>query len=86
MFGLYQSDANREGETGIHKRILCFREGNEGSDEDILEIKVYRCRGRRPCSPVLERYGGKKLGNGGSAKKDVQGNVRSVMTSSSEDF
>lgn len=82
MFGLYKSEAKREGESGIQKRILCFREGHEGSDDDILEIKVYRCRGRRPRSPILESYGGKKVGIGVTDKKENEGNIRSVMPSS----
>lgn len=84
MFGLYESDANREGESGIQKRILRFREGHEGTDDDILEIKVYRCRGRKPCSPVLESYGGHKVGNGDTMKKKIDGNIRSVMSSTSD--
>lgn len=76
MFGLYESDAKMEGETGIQKKILCFRDESEGSDEDILEIKVYRCKGRRPSPPVLESSGSNKLGNGGTVKRKSEGNIR----------
>lgn len=82
MFGLYGSEANGEGETGIQKRILCFREGYEGSDDDILEIKVYRCKGRRPCSPVLESYRGNNVEDGSTVEKEIEGNMRSVTSCS----
>lgn len=85
MFGLYESEAKREGESGIQKRMLCFGDEFEGSDDDILEIKVYRCRGRRPCSPVTESYGGIKVGNEGTVKREMKGNIRSVMFSSLEE-
>lgn len=76
MFGLYESEVKKEGESEIQKRVLCFRDGHEGSDDDILEIKVYRCRGRRPCSPILESYGGDQVGNMSAVKKETRGNIR----------
>lgn len=82
MFGLFESEAKKEGESGPQKRILCFQDRYEWSDDDILEIKVYRCRGRRPCSPILESYGGNEVRNGSTVKKEMKGNIRSVMSSS----
>ena len=82
MFGIYKSEAKREGESGLQKRILCFHDRYEYSDDDILEIKVYRCRGRRPCSPILQSYGGTEIRNGRTIKEEMEGNIRSFMSSS----
>ena len=78
VFGLYKSDADEEGESGIQKRILCFREESRGSDDDILEMKVYRCKGRRPCSPTLECYGRGHMEIEGTSERETNGNLRSV--------
>lgn len=78
VFGLYKSDADEEGESSIQKRILCFREESRGSDDDILEMKVYRCKGRRPCSPTLESYGRGHMEIEGTSERETNGNLRSV--------
>lgn len=74
MFGLYESEAYGH----IQKRILCFGEGCEGSDDDVLEMKVYRCKGRKRCSPILDVYGGEHGRMGSTYKEAIQGNMRSV--------
>lgn len=52
MFGLYDSGDCWMGETGVERRILCFGRGakpgeNTAVDQnDVMEIKIYRAKGR----------------------------------------
>ena len=75
MFGLFESPADGK----IQKRILCFGEGCGGSDDDILEMKVYRCKGRKRCTPILDTYGGKTGKMRSSFKEEIEGNMRSGL-------
>lgn len=79
MFALYESHTSWKGESEIEKRALCFGEGYKSSDEDILEIKVYRCKGRRRCPPILKRYWGLPVRDGNEIEKQMEGRIRSVI-------
>jgi hypothetical protein len=79
MFGLFGSGTNWKGEPEFQKRVLCFGEGYRSSDDDLLEIKVYRCKGRKRCPPVLKRYGGVPVRDGNEIEKQTEGSIRSVM-------
>jgi hypothetical protein len=77
MFGLYRSDAHGK-EPVIQKRMICFGQGYRSSDDEVLEIKIYRCKGRKRCPPVLERYGGESVESESNVKKEIEGSIRSV--------
>lgn len=81
MFGLYRSnvDGKEELETPeMQKRMICFGQGYRSSVDDVLEIRVYRCKGRKRCPPVLERYGGESVETESKVKKELEGSIRSV--------
>ncbi len=52
MFGLYASGDCWMGETGVERRILCFGRGAKPGEntavdqDDMMEIKIYRAKGR----------------------------------------
>ncbi|KAG7008755.1 hypothetical protein G7Y79_00004g013390 [Physcia stellaris] len=54
VFGLYDSGGRWDGESTVERRMLCFS-GSENPD-DVMEIKVYRAKGRQRVEPELLDY------------------------------
>lgn len=88
MFGLYDSAAYGMGETGVERRILCFGRGaksdeNTAVDQDeVMEIKIYRAKGRMRIKPRVDNLqdvirGAEKLK--GPAPKAVD-SIRQAMS------
>lgn len=62
MFGLYCAGESRLGKSGIEKRVFCFAgedygngqlRGNRDRLMDVMEVKVYRAKGRKRIWPEL---------------------------------
>lgn len=62
MFGLYDSGNRWMGETGIERRVLCFSKGEKSGEDtavdhdDVMEIKIYRAKGRMRIKPRLDEF------------------------------
>ena len=52
--GRYDSGGRWDGESTVERRMLCFS-GSENPD-DVMEIKVYRAKGRQRVEPELLDY------------------------------
>ena len=62
MFGLYRAGEYQQGKPGIEKRVFCFASEDSGSRKgfgsrdrlgDVMEVRVYRARGRKRTWPEL---------------------------------
>lgn len=62
MFGVYCAGDSRLGKVGIEKRVFCFASEEYGSGKvdgsrerlgDVMEVRVYRARGRKRIWPEL---------------------------------
>lgn len=82
MFGLYDS------ETGVERRILCFGRGakpgeNTAVDQDeVMEIKIYRAKGRMRIKPRVDNLQD-AIGGAKNLKGPVPnaiGSIRQAMT------
>ena len=63
MFGLYDYGEKWKGQPLIERRILCFGNDKKGAKKvlenylgDLVEIRVYRARGRKQIQPFTESY------------------------------
>lgn len=59
MFALYDSGKTRNGLPEFERRVLCFGSGDGDSKNslgDVMEMRVYRSRGRKRIQPVLESF------------------------------
>ena len=84
MFGLYDSGDCWMGETGIERRVLCFGRGAKPGEnvavdsKDVMEIKIYRAKGRMRIKPQVDDFqaliGG--VENRKGPKPNAIGNVR----------
>ena len=70
MFGLFDSEQSWFGENGIEKRAFCFAGENGGAGRmrsnnlgDVMEVKVYRSKGRRRTEPEMVQFGQSALSN-----------------------
>lgn len=62
MFGLYDSGDCWMGESGVERRILCFGRGAKPGENpavdssDVMEIKIYRAKGRMRIKPQIDEF------------------------------
>ena len=62
MFGLYDSGDYWMGEIGIERRVLCFGRGAKPGEnvavdpKDVMEIKIYRAKGRMRAKPQVDGF------------------------------
>ena len=75
MFGLFASQGVDKGKGSVEKRVLCFSsqdasEQSTGSDPlgDVLEVKVYRSKGRKRIKSQVQDF--KKFGIGNNLIRD----------------
>ena len=54
MIARYDSGLSWEGESTVERRMMCFS-GSENPN-DVMEIKVYRAKGRQRITPQLQDY------------------------------
>jgi len=87
MFGLYDSGDCWMGETGVERRILCFGRGVKlGEDtavdpDDVMEIRIYRAKGRMRIKPRVDSFQN-AIGGAENMKglaPNALGSVRQVM-------
>ena len=84
MFGLYDSGESWMGESGVERRILCFGRGakpgeNMAADlEDIMEIKIYRARGRKRIKPRVDDFHDLIGGTEGALKSSKPNSIGSI--------
>ena len=80
MFGLFDAEPGWFGEGGVEKRAFCFareRGGeavNEGGLGDVLEVRVFRSKGRRRTEPEMGRFAQSALGDEASGGGEQQNN------------
>lgn len=73
MFAMSDSGQSWKGQPVIERRAMCFESPEEAASpvhasnsfEDVMELKVYRSKGRKRIQPILESLG---LASGGSNK------------------
>lgn len=63
MFGLFESEQSWYGEHGIEKRAFCFATEDGGASRmrsdnlgDVMEVRVYRSKGRRRTEPEMTPF------------------------------
>ena len=84
MFGLYDSGDCWMGDSGIERRVFCFGRGAKPGDStavdpsDVMEIKIYRAKGRMRIKPRIDEFrhviGGSENGKG--PKSNTIGSIR----------
>ena len=83
MFGLFTSRKVRNGRRAVEKRVLCFSSqetSGQSTDEDplsdVVEIRVYRSKGRKRVEPQVQVF--EKLGIGKSLVRGSAGHNRGI--------
>lgn len=79
MFALYESNETRIGKPAPERRVLCF--GSEsGSPKsgfgDVMELRVYRSKGRKKTQPIVEPFRDSYHGN--DKKRPIQTDNASI--------
>lgn len=85
MFGLFDSEQSWFGECGVEKRAFCFARECGGARKmrsdnlgDVIEIRVYRSKGRRRTEPELTQFRQSALGEDVRGKEQQEINGGSI--------
>lgn len=92
MFGLFESEQSWFGECGVEKRAFCFAR-EDGSIRrpvhnlgDVMEVRVYRSKGRRKTEPELtqfKQFAQRNNAGGNGQREDNEGRIKYNPTADS---
>ena len=79
MFGVFDGGRNEKGSKKLERRVLSFAgiddkvRAKEAAFGNMMELKVYRSRGRRRVKPEVENFGNAAVGTDVVSKKQAKG-------------
>ncbi|KAI9796963.1 MAG: hypothetical protein M1833_005909 [Piccolia ochrophora] len=72
MFGLFDGGQDWTGEQCVERHVLCFGDGQQQAREDIIEVRVFRAKGRvRLAKSLIERVRS-RVNKGKKSRKEYE--------------